>query len=557
MKKKKKLFGAGGLDMERFSEITDKINEVTPYSINMGSLISSSSINSNGRINPFTSGLGQGISLGSTGASIGSAFGPVGTAIGGGVGLIAGLANGIISANKNNKRLASEDAKLAANSFARFRLSNDINRSLNDTSAGTNYNYYASGGDIKKIGNNIEKAVGATHEEGGIPYVKNGMEKAEIEDQEVIKDKRFVFSDRLLTTRGNTFAKEAEYISKTEEYKKAQEIREIANNILNNPKSTMIQKNTAKRNLEKNPDILDELFSEQEAVKQQAAMAQQQEVDNQTPAVQKIDYDENGLPKAAGGLDMGVYDRKAALRRNFENVTPYMDNIANQMIINKTPVVPSPELNRTPLTKTNLDINNQLSIINQANRNTIKAISGNSTNAQTTRANIIAANNAKMESIGQAFNSKYQAEDSMKNQQANAIANNEAYNNNLINAYKTNKAMRTNEMLSNQSANLSDMANDSLLLIGQENQRVLDKQKLAATLMQYAETGVLERSGIDKALQAIEGGASLDEAIKFANNHKEITIKTNKAKGKTGVNELLTKLTKNGFNPVNLGLLRQ
>lgn len=550
--KKKKILGAYGLDLEKLKGVTDRVNEVTPYTTNMGALLSSSSIQSNGRINPFTSGLGQAISLGSTGASIGSAFGPIGTAIGGGAGLITGLASGVISANKNNKRLAAEDAKLASNSFAKFRLSNDINRSLNDDSAGLNANYYAAGGDIKRIGSNVEKAVGATHEEGGITYKKNGVEKAEIEDQEIVKDNRFVFSDRLLTMRGNTFAKEAEMLSNTTEYKNTHELREKAKEVLDNPKSTMIQKNTAKRNLEKNPDILDELFKEQETVKAQAVAQQQAEESNQTPAVQKIQYGEDGLPMAAGGLDMESYDRKAALRKTMENTTPYMDNITNQILINKTPVVPNPEMNRTPMLKTNVDIGKQLNVIEQANRNTVKAISDTSTNSQTTRANLIAANNSKYDAIGQAFNSKYQMEDSLRNQQASAVAQTEAYNNSLINRYKESKALRANEMLSNQSANMSDMANDSLLLISQENQRVLDKQKLAATLMKYAETGVLERSGIDKALQAIEGGASMEEAIKFANDHKDITIKTKKAKGKTGVQDIFSSIMSKGFNPLNL-----
>lgn len=73
----------------------------------------------------------------------------------------------------------------------------------------------AMGGNLNPIASNVDKAVGDTHEQGGITLTDtNGKPKAEIEGQEVVVNDKSVLSDRLPFTGGISFAKVGEELGK-------------------------------------------------------------------------------------------------------------------------------------------------------------------------------------------------------------------------------------------------------------------------------------------------------------------------------------------------------
>jgi len=294
------------------------------------------------------------------GGGVGSTFGPIGTIVGGiGGGLVSSL-----QAKKSNKLIDNKtDAEaLAYKTAEQNRMSNAV-RLANQNSGISSY--YARGGVMQPVAPNVDMAVGPKHSEGGMNIAAPDGSTANIEGGEVVKDNNLVFSDQLQLPDGSgkTFAQAAKEIADSNGYKVLLGKREVANKINDNPRGNQFAKNAAKRTLEKEPDLLDNLFKIQEMLKQQ----QQQQVDTKIQQEQTnaqgqnpdatmdvqgnhgpdSDNDADGMipPQMGIGGDMLDVANKAGKKiKDFDWATaaPYIDNVVNARLNNKAPAIPTP-----------------------------------------------------------------------------------------------------------------------------------------------------------------------------------------------------------------------
>jgi hypothetical protein len=385
---------------------------------------------------------------------------------------------------------------------------------------------YLEGGEMQPLAEGVQQANGATHEEGGIEIPDStGQPLAEIEDKEVVKDGQYVFSDRLPVPGTNeTFADIAARVAESKEYKKLTKVREEADEVLSVPTNGFHYKNTATRNLEKNPDPLDALFQMQEQLKQmqmqmQQAAAQEQQPANGQPPEGSVMPD-SGIPIAAGGMDLGK------LTRGIGAAAPFMDNITNAMLTAKTPVIPTPNYTKAPQLDTTIEIGASLADMNRQAQGRDKNILANTNQSSTARANLLAGNVNDVYAKNQLFQQKEQGETQLHNQASMAEYENRFKNTQKLDQFEINKMMRTDDIHSRISANVSDASENIQLQTSEARKETLDKQKMSLLMMQYLNTGVLERSGFDKVMEVIEKGGSISEAMamlkEFKNPTKEV-----------------------------------
>lgn len=128
----------------------------------------------------------------------------------------------------------------------------------------------AMGGDLNPIASNMDKAVGNTHEQGGITLDnEQGEPTAEVENQEVIVNKNQVLSDRLPFTGGKTFAQKGEELA-----------ADKAKNEHNLKGTDMFARGTAKRNVEKIDKEVDLLLKYQDVVRKNLGLDDSAPVNN-------------------------------------------------------------------------------------------------------------------------------------------------------------------------------------------------------------------------------------------------------------------------------------
>lgn len=200
-KRKLKLSGGGNIT----DYLTDEANFSTVGSAasTVGGLVTAADAQDGKK-----SVAGQGAGMALSGAGIGMSIGgPMGAAIGAG----AGFAYGSISTAIENKKI--EEAKAKAEEEAkRLKVETDKAYLANYPTKGYSYNsLYPGGGkvnindtDMNKLvplASNVDKAIGATHEQGGIQLSPN----AEIEGQELVRQNPYngdteIDSRRLGTT---------------------------------------------------------------------------------------------------------------------------------------------------------------------------------------------------------------------------------------------------------------------------------------------------------------------------------------------------------------------
>jgi hypothetical protein len=488
----------------------------------------------------------------------------VGAAVGG---LAGGISN-LVNANKRNKELeaAEKREKEAKAKMILERDKNIVNNFPTEGIVGNDYfalggvlPKYLEGGQMQPVAPNVQEARGATHEEGGIMVPDaTGQPLAEIEDQEIVKDGHKVFSDRLQMPGTNqTFAQLAEQIAKTPQYMKIAKKRETANETIADFRKAFHYKNSASRELEKNPDPLDAVFQVQEMMKQMMQM-QQQQMQQQAPQPQGAQLgtpedqafagmaaeNPEGVPMAAGGMDL------AKLYKGVGTAMPYIDNITNMILTSKTPTIPLPTMTKAPTLNTKFEIGDQLADMNRQGYSRDRNIMQNSNQSNVTRAALLAGSVNDMGLKNQLYGTKMNTENELQNQQIMAEYNNRMMNEQKMDQYNLSKMARTDDIHARISANVSDVSENAQFQTSERNKEILDKQKMGLLMMQYLNTGVLERSGYEKMMEVIEQGGDMSTAMKELEKYKKQKNASPKEAAAT-LSPVLQKVLGIPINPAN------
>jgi hypothetical protein len=308
--------------------------------------------------------------------------------------------------------------------------------------------YSATGGDLIPISSDSVVAKGNKHGEStidntsGIKLSKNGEQKpfVEIEDDEVIKDNTKVYSDRLKTINGDTFADRAEKLAR---------IKKRTEDNINS--GNLISKNTAKRTLANIDNEEDTLFMEQEAIKVKKGLTNTGK----------------DLPKA--GFGDRIYSpntntdvsssSNAQAKGLLQGAVPYLDNIVSMFLTANTPRIPKPLTQNIPSLQTKINVNPQLTDIDRAVGSSADFIKRNTSDSNSARNAITSVRLRGAEEKGKVNAYKQNTEANLHNrnvQNAQAInASNLAKldNFNTANFYRSNDIQ---ERISQNFANLSD-----------------------------------------------------------------------------------------------------
>lgn len=201
------------------------------------------------------------------------------------------------------------------------------------------------------------------------------------------------------------------------------------------------------------------------------------------------------------------------LRRGFEAVAPYMDNITNAFLTQRSPVLPTPRLNTPARIKTNYNIEPQLAEIARSEVGTKRNILDNVSDGAAARGSLLANRfnslNAKANLLGQ----KENIETDFKNRQSMMNADVLNQNRGIMNNYDMLKFQRADDIQTRISQNAANATEDAQQQIVDRKLSERDEMDLAITLRKYQNTGVLERLNIPLVRKYISQGMTADEAI--------------------------------------------
>ena len=311
--------------------------------------------------------------------------------------------------------------------------------------------YYSTGGKLTRLSSDTELVEGNTHAEGGVKLKKGGGTApfAEVEDEEVIKDGKRVYSDRLRSSNGKTFAENVEALS-TEKGK----LEKLST------KGDAISRGTNKRRIE----ILD--------AKEDAFYQEQESLKSSEPT-------------------MGYYDLGGVL----DSVSPYVDNIANAVLTLATPKLRKPVTMRHSELNTKVNVTDQLNDINKAVDSSADFIMKNTSNSASARNAI-----AKTRLQGAAQKAKVRAyKENAETQLENANIRNkqfvDARNSAILNRFNDQQTARQGAIQSRISQNFSNLAGDYVDRRNSENIRDYNNKKLAIVKSMYKNgSGVVQRA---------------------------------------------------------------
>lgn len=380
----------------------------------------------------------------------------------------------------------------------------------------------AMGGNLNPIASNVDKAVGDTHEQGGITLTdNNGQPKAEIEGQEVVVDDKSVLSNRLPFTGGKSFADVGEEIGK-EKGKQEEKLKT----------GDMFAKNGAKRTIQGLDKKMDILLKYQDVVRDKMGVANPPV--NQIPTARwGTDYDGNPVwedddnkpeelhsnmelnknvaqdePQLKGDTslkEVPQYDFSKTSKTNsgnkysgvlntLENASPYLDNAINYALIKKTPEIPKPIKNvaidemAMPL-NTNYNINPTLIANNQDLKEYNKNILDNTSSSNNARASMASGFAKKLRMNNEVYGQKENIENQLKDKNALNIqaVNNRNINNhqNIDNAniaqdnkYNWDNMLRKGDIQNRYSKLGAETTNDITTGIQDKRMGKLDDEKI-------------------------------------------------------------------------------
>lgn len=202
-----------------------------------------------------------------------------------------------------------------------------------------------------------------------------------------------------------------------------------------------------------------------------------------------------GLAGGKGGVKTKVNFGKMA-----QNALPYIDNVVNAVLTANTPKVPKPVPYRTVPMKTDYNIAPQLAAIDETEANTTQALSRNTADSATLRANIIASKAGLVSSRNQLYGQKVNAENALINadrsntqQVGNANVDKESQHNMM-------NFQREGEIQRRISENAANASTDAQMQVREDNLRKRDMLELDLLKQQYKDSGVWNRN-IEKHFQ--------------------------------------------------------
>ena len=580
----RKLYGDGGSLVGAGSTLLDSVGQ-----------------NSDGTTNAGTSFLSGALKYGSMGA----ALGPIG-AIGGGI--VGGLVDMFSSQSKNSaieKQKADNDMKYKA--AEQNRTNSQIR--LANTNVGSNTSYYGnggrinpatgtpfiehfmptityadggqiqpiSGGDLKPIAPNVQEAVGLKHSQGGINIQTPNNSQAQIEGGEVVKDNNEVFSDQIKTPQGITFAEQAKMIADSNEYKLLKGKIDVAKRVMDNPHSNEFAVNAAKREIEKNPDPLDALFTEQEQMKQQqqtqtagavnnmpqqstqpiqdpqAAQTPQQAItqQNQQPIMAQggtiskpaldtiedesdahrmsrnygdfnmpVDVEQNTIsPNNTGNMFQNTLNKLG--NSNFGKLAPYIDNFVSAKNTANTPQLPQPTYINPAQYNTQYDISAPLAEMRNQKNAAVQGIYDNSANSNTARLNAAGIFSKGIDASNKLYDTKINTENELKNKQVQENQSTALHNAQMRDQFNTSQYQRSIGIQNQVNQNAANAATDFEKQNLEQLTKVKDQQALYLETQKYKDTGVLERADATRMMDLIGKGHTVQEAKEILELEKE------------------------------------
>lgn len=469
----KKIYQLGG--ELSFSDLTSGFGAATGMLATLGEATQMG----NEPMDPTSAGWLSAFRGAGTGAQLGNKILPgIGGVVGAGIGGIIGGITGKKAGTQAMRDYHNQKREVqVANARRERNINNNYLRSFPTEGVVTN-SYFAEGGNLPfRLLGETSKVIGPKHEKGGVK-LPGGVE---VEGGEIIS-KGKVFSDRVIVPgTDKTFADVAEEVATTKEYKKTMKLRDKYLQKFRTAGFNQFKRGTAERGLTTLDDPLDDLFNIQETMK----------------------ADNNQQIMAEGGSILGA----------ISDVAPYLDNAVNAIITARSPRIPAPVLTEAPKLDTTYNVQPQLAAIDRTASARDTQLGRVTRNSATLRSNLIAGDVNDIYARNQVLGQKENIETQLRNQQAQLSYQNELGNVNALNDFRYKNFQRTDDIHNRISANAANLVEDIRFQQRERNQEKLDKQRMALTAMQYMQSGVLDRSGYAMVLQALENGASLEEAM--------------------------------------------
>jgi len=416
--------------------------------------------------------------------------------IGLGMSAVSGIM-GIIQQNKLKKEQAKQEGILQQNNLNNAIIEQDvyndqfINNNINDlpvyakggnipktNNLSTKGKFDTTGGDLLPISNNADVVVGNKHSEKkidnsyGVTLSKDGQPVANIEDEEVVVDNKMVFSDKL--KKGNkTFADIALEVNT--------KIGELESNLESSkkPSETFAIKRTIQGLQNKN----DNLFKEQELVKQNTVGDTQEMIEVENGVVEK---GANGLNlynrnrntnfndfypdiiksnKAKGDVVNLDYVTKSEKEEegleSYASLAPLViDNITNAILTTNSPKPPKPLARRSPILNTNVNVNPALAEIKNTIASGNEVVRGNTNNSAVARANITANNLRGLEASSNILANKEAQEIQLKNNQNKILTDTANANMDLQDEYQQDVYQNKIDRANSTSDNFTNFVED-------------------------------------------------------------------------------------------------
>jgi len=417
----------------------------------------------------------------------------------------------------------------------------------------------ANGGSITPLSSDVSQANGATHANGGVDVAPG----VEVEGGEVLQEQgnnTRVFSDRLKTSNGNTFAEESEKIGREKGRLEAD---------LNG--SDRIKKNSAERRMEIIESKLTNLFSEQQAQngnstgevdkfpngglaqtgraglakfrnrnaardflaeeKEQERLANQPKetraafVETSVPKDQSNFIHDDSLTNDAQGNFVGVNTegdltktadttgtqvepskRQGTNGNNAINtaatIVPFAAAAFNEFQTANSPLVPKVSRLEAPKLKTDFNINPQLADIKTSERALSRGIDSSSSGSQAGRQAKQLARVKSLELSGDLKGQKENIETQLINKDRELATDVAKFNIDRSDSQKFNEFLREGDIQARRSANVAQLSNNIQVLARESNLKERDQKELNLIAERFKTSGVIDRRGLMQIIDA-------------------------------------------------------
>lgn len=195
-------------------------------------------------------------------------------------------------------------------------------------------------------------------------------------------------------------------------------------------------------------------------------------------------------------------------------LVPYIDNVTNAILTNKSPQVPVPKADISPRLKTTFYIQPQLASIDRVGAGVRRSLTNNVSDGSSLRASLITRGVQDIQAKNDLLGQKENIETDMKNKQAMLDSDTANRNTSLFNNYDLRKFSRTADIQTRVSQNAANLTEDLQQKVIDNKLTQRDEQDLALVYQKYSKSGVLDRAKIAELRKKISEGMTADEAMK-------------------------------------------